>query len=66
MGGGRIKFSRIISPADAKAILGYHAAYGGPTPPPIEHQGIDGAFVGKASVVHYCYGGRWLRLQGAD
>jgi hypothetical protein len=33
----------------------HHAAntYGGPKPPPIDHQGIDDAFLEKASVVWY-------------
>lgn len=66
MGEGKIEFSRMVSSVDAKYILGHHQAYGGPTPPPVEHQGIDDAFLGKASVVNYCYQGKWLRLQGAD
>jgi hypothetical protein len=35
-------------------------------PPRIDHKGIDDAFVGKASEVHYYYRGKWLELQGAD
>lgn len=30
------------------------------------HIWIDDAFVKKASVIHYYYNGKWLRLAGAD
>ena len=60
---GRIHL--FIRPADRKFILDHHRAYGGPNPPPINHQGIE--FGGdSASVVLYRYQGRWLKLQGAD
>ncbi len=61
-----IVYSRRIAPVGADYIMAHHKWCGGPAPPPIEHQGIDDAFVGKASVVHYCYEGKWLELQGAD
>jgi hypothetical protein len=32
----------------------------------MDHQGIDDAFVGKASVALYFYRGMWLQLSGAD
>jgi len=35
-------------------------------PPPIDHQGISDAMVGKASEVLYFYRGKWLRLSGDD
>jgi hypothetical protein len=47
-------------------IMRHYRAYGGPQPPPIDHQGIDDAFLEKASVTWYFYNGKWLRLQGAD
>jgi hypothetical protein len=59
-------YSRGISPVRRDFITHHHDAYGGPKPPPIDHQGIDDRFVGKASVVWYYYDGRWLRLAGAD
>ena len=65
-GDGRIVYSREIQPADRKFILDHYRAYGGPEPPPIDHQGIDDAFLGKASVTHYWYGGEWRHLTGAD
>ncbi|MEO8658007.1 MAG: hypothetical protein ABI693_06030 [Bryobacteraceae bacterium] len=42
-----------------------YRAYGGPKPPPIDHQGIESGG-DKASVVLYHYRGKWLTLQGAD
>jgi hypothetical protein len=44
----------------------HYDAYGSVKPPPIDHQGIDDAFAGKASVVLYFYRGKWLELTGAD
>jgi len=61
-----IGYSRKITPASAETITGYYEAFGGPEPPPLDHQGIGDAFVGKASVVHYFYQGKWLVLTGAD
>lgn len=66
MENGRLVFSRGIGPVGGAFILEHFRAYGGPTPPPIDHEGIDDAFLGKASVVHYFSGGRWLELTGAD
>lgn len=64
--GDRIVYSRLITPVGAGFITQHYEAYGGPTPPPLDHQGIDDAFVGKASVVQYFYQGAWLHLTGAD
>jgi hypothetical protein len=61
-----IGFSRGITPVGKDFIMQHYQAYGGPTPPPIDHQGVDDAFVGKASGVLYFYQGKWLTLQGAD
>ncbi|MCW5977817.1 MAG: hypothetical protein KIT09_07050 [Bryobacteraceae bacterium] len=66
MGEGRIGYSRMIGVADRKFILDHYHAYGGVTPPEIDHVGINDAFVEKASVVHYFHQGQWLRLTGAD
>jgi hypothetical protein len=59
-------FSRAIAPADRAYILQHYQAYGGTKPPPLDHQGIDDAFVEKGSVVRYFYQGKWLQLTGAD
>jgi hypothetical protein len=62
----QIGYSRAISPVGREFIVRHYVAYGGVKPPPIDHQGIDDAFVGKASVVFYFYRGKWLELTGAD
>lgn len=64
--GNRIGYSREITAAGRDFIMRHYRAYGGPAPPPIGHQGIDDAFLEKASVTWYFYQGKWLRLQGAD
>ena len=66
IGGGKIGYSRALSPVGAEFILSVYQAYGGPKPPPIDHQGIDDAFLEKASTVHYFHEGMWLRLTGSD
>ena len=38
----------------------------GPKLPPIDHQGIEDAFVGKAFLVWYYYDGQWLKVAGGD
>jgi hypothetical protein len=63
---GRSGFSRAIGAVGRKHILEFYEAYGGPKPPPMDHQGINDAFVEKASGVHYFYKGEWLELSGAD
>jgi hypothetical protein len=63
---GKMVYSRAITPVGKKYIMDHYNAYGGEKPPPIDHQGIDDAFVGKASVVLYFYNGKWLHLSGAD
>jgi hypothetical protein len=64
--GAAIEYSRVLSPVGREYILEHYRAYGGIKPPAIDHQGINDAFVGKASVVHYFYAGKWLELTGAD
>jgi hypothetical protein len=66
LGGDRIGYSRGISAAGRDFIMRHYRAYGGPKPPPIDHQGIDDAFIEKASVTWYLHGGKWLKLTGAD
>jgi hypothetical protein len=65
-GGGAIAYSRAISSVGREYILRHYHSYGGPKPPTIDHQGINDAFVGKASVVHYFHAGRWVKLARAD
>lgn len=61
-----IGFSRAIDVVGKDQIFAHYLEYGGRKPPPINHQGINDAFIEKASFVHYFYQGRWLKLQGAD
>jgi beta-lactamase regulating signal transducer with metallopeptidase domain len=66
IGNGEIAYSRLIQAVDSKFILDHYRAYGGPEPPPLDHQGIDDAFLEKASVTYYCYRGEWRKLTGSD
>jgi hypothetical protein len=59
-------YSHQITAVGRDFIMRHYRAYGGPQPPPIDHQGIDDAFLEKASVTWYFHNGKWLRLQGAD
>jgi hypothetical protein len=59
-------YSRMISATGRKFIMDRYRAYGGPKPPAIDHNGIDDAFLDKASVVHYRHAGKWLELTGSD
>ncbi|MCU1257557.1 MAG: hypothetical protein JWO80_442 [Bryobacterales bacterium] len=64
--GDIIGYSHEITGADRDFIMRHYRAYGGPEPPPIDHRGIDDAFLGKASITWYFHSGKWLRLSGAD
>jgi hypothetical protein len=66
LGQGQWGYSRGIDAVGKDFIMPHHEAYGGPEPPPIDHQGVEDVFIEKASVVWYFYEGRWLRLTGAD
>lgn len=61
-----IGFSRAIGVASPAQMRIYHEAFGAGKMPRLDHDGIDDAFVGKASIVRYWTGGKWLELQGAD
>jgi hypothetical protein len=61
-----IGYSRGISAVGNDFIMEHYRAYGGPKPPPINHQGINDAFLEKGSEVQYFYGGKWVKLTGAD
>ncbi|MGO9895064.1 MAG: hypothetical protein ACLPX8_12720 [Bryobacteraceae bacterium] len=62
----RIGFSRGILPVGKEFIMRHYRAYGGPKPPPMDHLGVDDAFIEKASVTWYDQGGKWWKLTGAD
>lgn len=59
-------YPRDLSAVDRKFIMEHYRASGGPQPPPIDHQGIDDAFLEKASITYYWYAGKWHKLTGAD
>jgi hypothetical protein len=65
-GDGTIGFSRGLATVGRQVIMTDYKAFGGEKPRPIDHQGIDDAFVGKASRILYFYHGKWLTLQGSD
>ena len=66
IGDGKIGYSRGLAPVGADFILDRYHAYEGRRLPLIDHKGINDAFLGKASSVHYFHEGKWLRLTGAD
>jgi hypothetical protein len=66
LGNDTVGYSREITAVSRDFIMGHYRAYGGPEPPPIDHQGVDDAFLGKASTTWYFHQGKWLQLQGAD
>ena len=57
---------RVISAVGRREIMTHYSHSPGPKPPPIDHQGIDDAFVGKASSIAYFYNGKWIGLSGSD
>jgi hypothetical protein len=49
-------FGRQISPVGRKYIVDHFRAFGGPKPPPIDHQGIKGSSNESTSVIHHYHG----------
>ena len=66
VGAGRIGYSHVIAVAGPERIRAYSAAFGGPLPERLDHDGLEDAFAEKASTVLYLEKGRWLSLTGAD
>ena len=66
IGDGAIGYSRALGVADADFIRVHYQRYGGPKPPPVDHDGINDLFIEKGSVVRYWYRGRWLELTGSN
>jgi hypothetical protein len=66
VGDGRIGFSRAIGIAGPRFVRQAYDRYGGPRPPPLDHDGINDAFAGKSSVVWYWHRGKWRQLTGSD
>ena len=66
-GGTQIGYSRQILPIGPKQIRQYQTWGGEASSPfPMNHQGIEDAFVGKSSAVLYFYQGKWRVFTGAD
>lgn len=63
---GQALFLRGISAVGKEFIWKHYRAYGGTRPPRIDHQGIDDAFLEKASTTWYLYEGKWVQLTGSD
>lgn len=66
MGGGEIGYSRYISSVNKKQIQKYQEYHETTILQPLLHEGIDVAFLGKASYVRYCYKNKWIFFSGAD
>jgi hypothetical protein len=63
---GDLEYNRGIGKVGKKFIIEHYEAYGGSKPPPITHDAIDDIWLEKASIVHYCHKGNWIKLTGAD
>jgi len=61
---GAVGYSRAIRVAGAKYIREHNRD--DPSLPRFDHEGIDDAFVKKASSIWYWRAGSWLKLSGAD
>ncbi|MEH6578454.1 MAG: hypothetical protein V7731_15445 [Amphritea sp.] len=55
-----------IHAVNPHTILRHYQQYGGPEPPPLNHQGLDLYCCEKASVTYFWHKGSWLKLTGAD
>jgi hypothetical protein len=67
--GSQAAYWRTLAVASRSFILDRHTAHGGPTPPALDHDGIDdidNRATGKTSIVWYAFRGRWLKLQGIE
>lgn len=65
-GTGTIGFSRDISTASPEQIRKYQDRLPKPLLAAIDHDGIEDAFIGKASQVRYFTNGKWIVVPGAD
>src|SRR2546425_9030066 len=66
IGDEEIGFSRRISAVGKHFIMRHYRAYGGPAPPPIDHQSINHMFLYKNSVVFFFHRPKWLCFNRAD
>ena len=66
LGNGAIGFSREIQVANPKTIAELSRRAGEPPPSPLDHDGINDAFIDKASRIWFWDGKRWIELAGSD
>jgi hypothetical protein len=66
IGDGKIGYSRAIDRVNPAWIRVYAQEYGGPLPKRLDHDGINDAFLEKASQVLYQEDGGWQELAGYD
>jgi hypothetical protein len=68
MGSDGIAFSRLVTAASPAQILRHYEQAEEPLEalPEITHDGLDDAFMGKASTILYFTGSQWITLPGAD
>ena len=64
--GGVVGYSRALGVANSSHIRQHNNEFGGPKPPPVDHDGLEDMFGEKPSVIWYWYRGQWLQLQGSD
>lgn len=65
-GDGTIGYSRVLYAVTPEAMRRRGLSEPGGRPAVMDHDGIEDAFEGKASVVWYWVRDRWIRLAGAD
>ena len=65
-GKGTMGFSRAVGTAKKQYIIDRNPEIAKKTSLILDHDGIEDAFVEKASTVLYFHRGKWLELQGAD
>jgi hypothetical protein len=64
--GEKVNYSRGIRSIGRDAIMARLRVAGDPAAQQADHQGIDDAFIEKASQIYYFRDGKWLRLPGSD
>ena len=61
-----VGYTRALARARPAHIRRHARAFDSPLPSPIDHDGIEDAFVEKASQIWYWHRGQWLILMGMD
>ncbi len=62
----RVENIRVISRVGKREIMNSYERFGGPPPPPIDHDGIEDGLAGKASSVNYFHNGKWMGWTSSD